>query len=169
MTARRLSGRGRALGGGVVAGVLAGVALALVLVAMAIAAGHDAWMPLKGAAAPLLQDRAQAPGFDAEAIGVGIAGHFAISIVWGVLFAAIFYGLSRGATILAGVAWGFVVWLVMYYAVLPALGLAEHANAAPVADAVLLHVLFGFVLAIGFLPFQRHERIATTTTVAPTT
>ena len=99
MTARRLSGRGRALGGGVVAGVLAGVALALVLVAMAIAAGHDAWMPLKGAAAPLLQDRAQAPGFDAEAIGVGIAGHFAISIVWGVLFAAIFYGLSRGATI----------------------------------------------------------------------
>ena len=84
----------------------------------------------------------------------------------GIAFAAIFYGLSRAGTIVAGVLWGFVVWVVMYYAVLPAFGLAAHASETPIADAVLLHVLFGFVLAIGFLPYQRHATIATSTPVA---
>jgi hypothetical protein len=166
--ARTLTGRGHAIGGGAIAGVLAGIALALALVAMAVATGHDVWLSLKGAGAPVFPDRAQAPGFDAAAVALGVAGHFAISIVWGIVFAAIFYGLSRTGTIFAGILWGFVVWLAMYYAVLPAFGLAEHASTTPVADAVLLHVLFGFVLAVGFLPYQRNTVIATRT-VAPTT
>jgi hypothetical protein len=46
----------------------------------------------------------------------------------------------------------------MYYAVLPLAGLAEHARAVPIPQAVLSHVVFGLAVALGFLPFQ-HPRV----------
>jgi hypothetical protein len=143
--------------GGVVAGVLGGAVLAIVLVASAIARGQDLWIPLKGAAAPFLGERAGLPGFDAEAVALGAAAHFAVSIVWGVLFAALGYGLSRGATVVGGALWGFAVWFVMYSVVLPFVGLARMAETAPVGPAILSHVAFGLAVGLGFLPFQ-HPR-----------
>ncbi len=151
-------GRAHALGGGVVAGIIGGIVIAIVLVVSALVKGGDLWVPLKGAAAPFLHERAAQPGFDATAVALGAICHFAISIVWGVLFAALFYGLSRGATVAAGVGWGIVVWAVMYYAVLPLAGLADHARATPVPTAILSHVVFGLAVALGFLPFQ-HPRL----------
>ena len=151
-------GRAHALGGGVVAGIIGGIVIAIRLVASSLMKGGDAWMPLKGAAAPFLHERAAQPGFDATAVVLGAICHFAISIIWGVLFAAVFYGISRGATIAAGLLWGVVVWLVMYYAVLPLAGLADHAHAVPIPQAILSHVVFGLAVALGFLPFQ-HPRV----------
>lgn len=150
-------GRGRALGGGVVAGVIGGVVIALVMLVAALAKGQDIWPGFKGAAAPFIGERAMQPGFDAGAVVLGVVCHFAVSIVWGVLFAAVFYGLSRGATVAAGVLWGVVVWLGMFYIVLPIAGLPQVARSEPIAMAIISHVIFGLSVAIGFLPFQ-HPR-----------
>lgn len=145
----------RALGGGVIAGIVGGIVIAVVMLVINLARGQDVWMGMKGAGAPFLGDRAMQPGFDALAVIVGVLSHFAVSVVWGALFGLSFYGLGRRATIAAGVLWGFVVWLGMYYVVLPIIGLSEMARAAPVAEAIVGHVIFGVAVALGFLPFQR--------------
>jgi hypothetical protein len=154
-------GRGHALGGGVVAGAIGGAALALVLLAAALVQQRDLWTVMKGAAAPFLGERATAPGFELGAVVLGVLAHFAVSIVWGVLFAAIAHGLSRGLTVVAGALWGIVVWFGMYYLVLPLVGLPQVAEATPLGMAILSHVIFGLAVGIGFLPFQRTRPHAT--------
>src|SRR5206468_1344331 len=108
----------------------------------------------KGAGAPFLGERAMQPGFDGAAVLVGVVSHFAVSIVWGALFALLFYGLSRAATVAAGFLWGFVVWIGMFYVVLPIVGLGDMPSHIPVANAIIEHVIFGIVVALAFLPFQ---------------
>ncbi len=152
---------GRAIGGGIVAGLIAGAVMTAGLVISTVAKGGDIWQPLKGAAAPFLHDRAQQPGLDVTAVVAGLACHFAIAAVWGALFGVLAYGMSRGATVIAGALWGIVVWVGMYYVVLPIVGLGEVARSVPIAMAIGMHVLFGLIVGLGFLPFQRTRRHAT--------
>jgi len=141
--------------GGAIAGILAGLILALFLVATSLAGGQDAWMALKGAGAPFLGQRAMQPGFDALALIVGALCHFAVAIIWGVAFGLLFFGLHKTTTMIAGLFWGFVVWIGMYYMVLPVLGLGDVARGTPISLAIVSHLLFGVVLGAAFLPYQR--------------
>jgi len=154
---RTKPGRGRALGGGVVAGALGGAVIAIAMIIAALSRQEDLWIPLKAAAAPLLGERALQPGLDPGAVALGALCHLAVSIAWGVLFAALFHGLSRPATVVAGAMWGLIVWFGMYYLVLPLVGLEQMARLAPTGPALLSHVVFGLAVGIGFLPFQ-HPR-----------
>ena len=63
----------------------------------------------------------------------------------------------RVATVLAGALWGIVVWLAMFYVVLPVAGAGVVARGAPIGGAVTGHLIFGLALGIGFLPFQRRQ------------
>ena len=155
----------RGVGGGVVSGLVSGLVLAVYLTVMNVAQGGDLWIAAKGAALPFLGERVHQPGFDAAAVLLGVLCHMAISIGWGALFGAIVYGLSKGLTVLAGIAWGIVVWIGMYYAVLPLVGAGDFARSVPVSSAIVTHVLFGLVLGIAFLPYQR---TVTRTTDLPT-
>lgn len=142
----------RALGGGVVAGIVGGIVLSLIMAGMALASGGELWPALKGAGAPFLGERAFQPGFDPLAIVVGLSAHFAVSIFWGALFGALFFGLERPLTVLVGGIWGLVVWVGMHYVALPILGLGGgERNESVVA---LTHVIFGLAIGIAFLPFQ---------------
>jgi hypothetical protein len=161
--------RGHAVGGGVVAGVIGGAVMEILLLITMRMHGGDIWAAMKGAATPFVHARAQQPGFDAPMVLLGLCCHFAISIIWGALFALLFYGLSKGATVIAGAFWGIVVWLVMYYAVLPIAGLAAAARGTPVANAVIMHVVFGLAVGLGFLPFQRTRTHAPPSVRAPIT
>jgi hypothetical protein len=143
-----------ALKGGATAGIVGGFVISLFMLASSVAGGRDPWMSMKGAGAPFMGERAMQPGFDASAVIVGVLSHFAVSIGWGILFGLLFFGLSKALTLAAGVFWGFVVWLVMFYVVLPILGLGEMARSAPVAGAIVEHVLFGIATAAAFLPYQ---------------
>jgi uncharacterized protein DUF6789 len=145
----------RVSAGGVVAGLISGVFLSLVLLASLTFHGQSSWVAFKGASAPFFHERAMQPGFDAGPVVVGFIAHFVISAGWGFGFAVVCYGLSRGATMVAGALWGIVVWLGMYYVLLPLIGLGEIAQHVPVGQAILEHVMFGVVLAAAFLPFQR--------------
>lgn len=148
----------RALGGGAVAGVIGGIVISLFMALAALAGGRDVWMGMKVAGAPLVGQDIIRPGFEAGPVLLGVAMHFAVSIGWGILFAALCYGMSRGSTMAAGAPFGVVVWLVMFYAVLPLFGMRAVADSVPVGMAVLEHVLFGLGLAVGFLPYQREVR-----------
>jgi hypothetical protein len=154
MAARR-GERNSAVYGGIAGGLVGGLALAVFLMIMAAAAGQDAWAALKGASMPFYGARAVEPGFAAGPVLLAVLVHFAVSVIWGILFGLAAFGLQRGPTLAAGVLWGFVVWMGMYYLVLPAIGLGGAATATPVELAVLSHLLFGFFVAVGFVPYQR--------------
>jgi len=153
----RPAGRRRSVTGGIVAGLVSGVFLSAMNTAMMLARRGDVWSGLKGAGMPFLGERAAQPGFDAGAVLVGFLSHLAVSATWGLLFGVLFYGFSKGLTVVLGALWGIVVWLAMYYVVLPLVGLSAIARSVPVGSAIFFHVLFGLVVGIAFLPFQ-HER-----------
>jgi hypothetical protein len=144
-----------AIKGGVVAGLVGGIVLSCFMLAVSLTNGVNGWVALKAPGAPLLGERALHPGFDITAVAVGVLSHFATSIVWGVLFGLLFFGLTRLGTLLAGATWSVVVWIAMRYAVLPALGLAELGGGMPMELEVFSHLLFGVSAAAAFLPFQR--------------
>jgi hypothetical protein len=146
------------LHGGVIAGFAAGLALAVYLAVTSYIGGQGVWRVTKAAAYPLIGRRALAPGFSAGPVLLGLVCHFAVSVLWGVLFAALFFGLSQRATVIAGAIWGLVAWLAMYYVVLPLVG-AGMLNKGPVVPAILAHLLFGLALGICFLPFQRQRAV----------
>lgn len=149
-------GRERAAFGGIAAGVIGGVVLSLYMLVMNLVSGRDAWVAFKIAAVPFLDlERATRPGFEVVPVLLGVATHFAISVVWGLVFALLFYGLRKSATVVAGAIWGIVVWAVMFYVALPVVGAGDLARSTPVGIALLEHVLFGLTVALAFLPFQR--------------
>ena len=146
--------------GGLIAGLLAGSVLSLVMTVLHIATGQDLWIGMKLAGYPVLGEEALQPGFEPVPVIIGLLCHLTMSAVWGILFGIMVYRMSRPATVVFGVFWGVVVWLAMYYLVLPVVGAGALARAVPIGFATLEHVLFGLVLAIGFLPYQLEHRLA---------
>lgn len=140
---------------GVFAGLSAGLFLTFLMTAMSAARGKDIWYGIKGAAAPFLGERAMSPGFDLGAVELGLVSHLLISVAWAVPFALLVYGLSRWATLVAGIAWGFVVWLGMYYVVLPAVGLAAMREDASMARAIGFHLFFSIAMTLALMVYQR--------------
>lgn len=158
MIPKSKSERSHVLKGGAIAGVVGGLAIALIAILGNLAQGRGFWLGLKGASAVFLGPaRASAPGFDPSAVLLGVVIHFGVAMFWGMLFALVVYGASRATTIAAGIGWGFVVWVGMYYVALPLVGLAQMARAVPVGAAIVEHVIFGVATALGFLPYQRVE------------
>ena len=141
----------RALIRGTIAGVIAGLFLTLMMTMMSAAAGKDIWYGVKGAAAPFFGERAMQPGFDFLPALVGFVSHLVISAGWGALFALVIEGANRTVTAIAGVLWGFVVWIGMYYVVLPIVGLASMQHDAPVGRAIAFHLIFSVALTAAYL------------------
>jgi hypothetical protein len=149
-------GRGRqGMKGGTVAGLVGGVVIAVWTLFVGAIQGQNLWIGVKGAAYPFLRERALAPGFDAGAVVLGLVSHFAVSIGWGIGFGVIAYGLSRASTIAFGALWGLVVWVGMYFVILPLVGAGALARNGGIAMAVIEHVIFGLAVGFGFLPYQR--------------
>lgn len=145
--------------GGVVSGVVAGALLMIVMTALTAASGADIWYGMKSIAAPFVGVNAMRPGFDLLPVGYGLALHFLVSVGWALAFASLFYGLSKAWTILAGAAWGVVVWLGMSFVGLPLIGLGGVREAMPIGQALASNVFFGLMIALAFLPFQRRETL----------
>src|SRR5262249_4768383 len=131
-----------ALVGGVVAGLVAGVFNDLMMIVGGLVKGEDFWGHIKFAAYPFLGQRATLPGFDGGPVLAGVLCNFLVSVIWAVLFALLVYGLTRGVTVVAGLLWGLVVWIGMFYVVLPIIGLADAARSTPVGQAIVTHVIF---------------------------
>jgi hypothetical protein len=141
--------------GGAVAGAIGGLVLAVLGVVMNVIGGHDIWLRMKFAAIPFIGERAREAGFAALPVLFGLLCHFAVAMGWGVLFGIFFYGWRRGATVALGALWGVVVWIGMFYVVMPLVGIGHVARDAPIGMAVLEHVIFGLSVSLAFLPYQQ--------------
>src|SRR5688572_12320597 len=135
----------RAAKGGVIAGLVSGTVILVLLAVMNAIEGRDVLGGLKFASYPFFGRRVFEPGFDHVTIVGGIVTHLAVSMFWGTLFGMLFFGLAKGMTLLAGTFWGLLVWVVMLYVVLPALGFPAGGN-SPMAMAIFTHVLFGVAI-----------------------
>jgi hypothetical protein len=156
MAARNGTEAKDALRGGATAGAIGGAGLSLFMTVMCLVKGSDIWSNVfKGAAAPFIGSAASEPGFALGPVALGIICHFAVSILWGLAFGLLAYGLSKPITMLASALYGVVCWLGMFYVVLPMVGLGDMARAAPVSAGITYHVVFGLALGAAFLPFQR--------------
>lgn len=145
----------QAVKGGAIAGAVGGAVLTVFMVLMNVMKGWDPWVPMKTAAYPWLGELVLDTGFEPISVLLGLGTHFAVSIGWGILFGVVFYGLSKGATVGVSLVWGIVVWLAMFYVVLPIVGAGELARHSNKAFAVIEHLLFGLGTGLAFLPFQR--------------
>ena len=95
------------------------------------------------------------PGFDLPAVILGLGSHLVISTIWGMLFAMLFFDAGRAVTIVGGVLWGFVVWIGMYYVVLPVVGLSSMQSDAPVGRAIAFHLFFSSAMTAGYALYPR--------------
>jgi hypothetical protein len=142
-----------AIGG--LAGLVGGLVASMFMTAVAMSGGGDAWVAAKIAAAPFVGVRAMAPGFDGDAVILGVIGHVAVSAVWGALFGLVALRLPAPAAPAAGVLWGMIVWLVMYYVLLPVLGIRYVVTSTPLAVAAGQHMVFGLAVALTFVALRR--------------
>lgn len=150
----------RGVKAGAIAGLIAGLVLTAFMAAMSYNRGADIWYGMKGAAAPFLGARATSPGFDLQPVALGLAVHLGISLAWGALFGLFAARMSTLVTMLFSVGYAFIVWLGMYYLVLPAVGLSNMRNDAPASRAIMFHMLFSVVLGASFLMVRRADGIA---------
>lgn len=158
MVATTTAERKQAIKGGAIAGFSGGLVLTLFMILLNLSTGRDVWMGLKIAAFPLLGERTLLPGPDAGAVLLGLISHFLVAVAWGVLFGLLAFGLDRISTVVLGLLFGVVVWVAMYYVVLPIVGAGALVRGAPIGMAVFQHLLFGVVVAASFVPFQRAVR-----------
>lgn len=141
---------------GLFAGVCAGAVLLAFRLLLNASQGGSAWPVLKEPGLPLFRaSTVEMPSFELWPVFFGLALHSLISAGWGGLFGLLFFGVSRPATLLAGLGWGVVVWLAMFYVALPLSGAFPVTRRTPVAFAVSSHLLFGLTTALAYLPFQR--------------
>jgi hypothetical protein len=156
--ATRAGSRKRAISGGAIAGLIGGMA-SFVWNGVANLRQGMSWPAFRVNGLPFFDpQRIMARGFEFWPDTIGTLTHLAISAVWGILFGLMFRGLSRGLTVLAGLFWGLVVWVCMFYVVLPFAGLPQVVRAMPVGAAILAHLFFGLFVGLGYLPFQRRRR-----------
>ena len=144
--------------GGLVAGRIGGVVMAMFMMFMNMAKGQEVWAGMKFPALPFLHDRVMQPGFAFGPVLLGMMSHFAVSSCWGIPFGVLFFGATKPATVAWGGLWGIVVWLGMFYVILPIVGAGQTARMMPAGMALFEHLLFGIVVGLGFLPYQRPRR-----------
>lgn len=143
-----------------VAGMCGGVALLLWGTLLRLVAEEPLWPEIKASTIPLLgAERALDPVYDPGAVALGMGVHFAVSVAWGLVFAGLFRGLSGAGTVVAGVLYGAVVWILMYWALPPLLDITALVRSVPIGWALTEHLVFGLALGLAFLPFQRTIRV----------
>jgi hypothetical protein len=111
---------------GALAGVGGGLAMALIGALLTHALDQDSWLQLKVIASLVLGPAVAAQsGFAAEPILLGALIHLAAAALLGALFEVLMRRIARlpsdyGIPEVAGLAYGLLIWLVAFFAVIPA-------------------------------------------------
>ena len=135
-------------------GAVAGIIFAMFEMIMAAILGDGFFMPLKMIGAIVLgQGALQASYPLVTAVLVGVIVHMTLSAIYGAVFAAVVSAIgalqgNRGALIGVATIFGFILWLVNFYAIAPVL-FPWFLMANPVAQ-LLAHTFF-FGTALGLL------------------
>jgi hypothetical protein len=149
--------RTRLLITGVIVGIIAGVMMAMyAMIASATFLGQGFFTPLYGIASPLVGPQAmmmsmkQGVYFTAGPAMLGLIIHMMWSALYGMIFALIASALRfKGiGAIMAGIAYGFLVFLFMSFVVLPIVGAGKMPAMVGYPSFLIEHLLFGMVLGL---------------------
>lgn len=153
---------------GAIGGVIAGIVFAMFeMIMAAVLDGADAFfMPLRMIGAIVLGMKALDPGYSLLTAGVvGLMLHMMLSIVFGIIFAALVAYIPRLADsspilLVAASVYGFALWIVNFYAIARAAHWSWFPDKTNVAVQVIAHtVMFG--TALGLSLERAHARDAT--------
>lgn len=141
-----------------VAGIAAGVVFAVLEALLTLSMGGSAWTPLWMTAAIVMGHgvAAQVATFSAGIVLVGLVVHFVLSVILGLILAAIMapFNLdsSVGMASLAGVIFGLAVYLINLYGMT---GFFPWFIQARGALSLVTHLLFGLVAADVYLQYGK--------------
>lgn len=133
---------------GVIGGVVVGTLFIAVTMWFADSTGGEAKGPLMMISTITLGSGAMADG--TASVGVGAAVHFALSALFGVLFALVAPAFrTNGTLLIAGTAYGLLLYVVNFLVfartLFPVLEMANQPF------EVVVHIVFGTLLAMAFL------------------
>jgi hypothetical protein len=135
----------------VVAGLTASVVMGMIEMLAEAALGTGFWSPVTFIGATVLRSlqSVQAPvPFTVVGVVFGLMGHMMNSVLLGLIFAGLFSrrALSRAGLVVTGAVYGFAVFAVMWYGVLPVVNpVMLKLNATVFA---ISHLMWGAVLGI---------------------
>ncbi len=137
---------------GALAGIVAGVVFAAFeMIVSAIMMGAEAFfMPLRMIGAIALGSAALEPNYSLAAAGfAGLLVHMALSVVYGIIFAAAMSQWRRGDgfTVLLATLYGIALWLVNFYVIAP-IAFPWFLEANPVVQFIAHAFFFGTVLGL---------------------
>lgn len=129
-------------------GIVAGIVFVMAeMILIATVGGGSPWGPPRMMAAIVMGTEVlpPPPTFDFGITMVGMIIHFVLSVIYGFIlgFAISKWRLGTGAAILAGIAFGLLIYLVNFYVFT---GLFPWFSNARNAITVVSHLLFGGVL-----------------------
>ncbi len=142
----------------VVAGVVASVVMGMIEMIYEVVAGDGFWAPVVYIGATVLrrlQETRPPVVFDVGGVVLGLAGHMMNSAVLGLVFGALTgrRDLGRGTAATWGAVYGLIVFVVMWYGIVPLVDPVMrqlHAGVFAVA-----HVVWGAVLSLLLTPAPR--------------
>ena len=148
--------------GGVLAGLVGGLAMALYTMTNELLSGHSIFTPMSMPATPIVGMSVMERGMTGGALYlepvpamIGLVVHFLWAAFWGLLFGVGLW-LTRTAGWVGfglGIAWGYVVGLVMSGLLLPAVGMKPMWEQPGATVFALDHLAFGLPLALWALKF----------------
>lgn len=137
--------------GGALAGLAGGLAMAVVGMLLAVLLGGDIWIEAKAIAAPFFGPEVMRPGFEAGPVIVGTIFHFATAALLGSVYSITVRRILKlpsdvGVPVLSGLIYGFFIWAVAYFLLLPIVNPRLLGTYAPAFIAQ--HLAYGIVLGL---------------------
>ena len=148
---------GSAIGAGSLAGLIAGIVQAIWLMIAATATGAPAWGPLKVISTMVLGvGPLQTPAFEAGPVLTGAVVHLVIMVLLGGLFGLILSRIGMGLSVLLGLAYGLILWVLSQYVVWPAIqpDAAAVISRSPWWGPGLSLLVYGLVLGLLYPLFR---------------
>jgi hypothetical protein len=148
------------LGKAAVAGVVAGIVMAMAAMVIAAIAGHGFWAPPRAITGTVFGAEYAGSGFAVGSVVVGMMLHMMLSAAFGVVYALLVglatRTLATGPQVVAGMAWGLVLWAVNTFLIAPQLAGGELlTEAMPAWTWLVVHLLFGAMLGLLYAAWRR--------------
>lgn len=155
---------------GAIAGIVAGITFAIFeMVAALFLIGPQAFFtPLRMIGAIGLGEQALNPGYPLfQAATVGAIIHMMLSIVYGIVFAVLTTSgrwlQTGGGAVTGATLFGFLLWILNFYILAPALGYTWFVEANPIVQFLAHTFFFGTILGtylsstVYYHPTRRHR------------
>jgi len=156
--ALRLPGRGPSASAALKAGVLAATIALLLLQALAITIYDESPWQLARMAAALVRGPGvlePADEFDAGLVAVGALLHFALALLYALALACVVAATPPRNAALVGLALGAALYFVNFYGFS---ALFPWFTPLRTVDTLIVHMLFGAIVATGYWAFHRPVR-----------